>query len=156
MKLYLIQHGDSLDKEINQERPLSEKGSKDVERLANFISTIDIRVSSIFHSGKLRAQQTAEILARNLNFKKKIESHAGMDPLDPVDPIMDKIKNMHDDIILAGHLPFMEKLVSNLLIEDESTKIANFEPGSMICLERQEDNHWVINWMLRPELFYGH
>ena len=33
MRLYLAQHGDAVEKDVNSERPLSAKGKKDVEEL---------------------------------------------------------------------------------------------------------------------------
>lgn len=62
MKLYLVQHGEALSKEQDTKRSLSEQGRREVERMANFLATAGVRVARICHSGKLRAQQTAEIL----------------------------------------------------------------------------------------------
>jgi len=49
-------------------------------------------------------------------------------------------------------LPFMAKLVSHLVIEDENRLITAFQPGIAICLEHKDDAHWQISWMIRPEL----
>jgi phosphohistidine phosphatase len=62
MKLYLAQHGDSLPEQVNPERPLSERGREDVRRLAEFLGGTGIQVRRVYHSGKLRARQTAELL----------------------------------------------------------------------------------------------
>ncbi len=54
--------------------------------------------------------------------------------------------------LIVGHMPFMAKLVSHLVIEDENRLITAYQPGSIVCLERINDAHWQINWMIRPEL----
>ena len=56
------------------------------------------------------------------------------------------------DTLVVGHLPFMAKLVSHLVIEEENRPIIAWQPGSIVCLERENSTHWQINWMIRPEL----
>jgi phosphohistidine phosphatase len=57
------------------------------------------------------------------------------------------------DTLVVGHLPFMARLVSHLVVEDEDKPLTAWQPGSIVCLERADHTHWQINWMLRPELF---
>ena len=54
--------------------------------------------------------------------------------------------------MLVGHLPFMGKLVAGLVAGDEHKPVAAFVPGTVVCLERNEANHWTIVWMVRPAL----
>ena len=63
MKLYLVQHGEACAKDVDPDRPLTDAGKADVERLAAFLGQVGIRVDRVIHSGKLRAVQTAERLA---------------------------------------------------------------------------------------------
>ena len=53
-------------------RPLSESGREDVQRVAEYVEKLDIKANIIFHSGKLRAKQTAEIVAEKPNIKQVI------------------------------------------------------------------------------------
>jgi len=152
MKVYLVQHGDSVKKEANPERPLSEKGKKDIERLAEFIAKTNVTISQIVHSGILRAQQTAETLGKIISFQGNIEEQSGLEPLDPIYPIVEEIENWQDGTLLAGHLPFVGKLAAKILTGNEHNNIIAFEPGTIVCLEKTEENNWMINWMLRPEL----
>jgi phosphohistidine phosphatase len=55
-------------------------------------------------------------------------------------------------MMLVGHLPFMGKLVARLVGADEGKPVATFVPGTVVCLERDEANHWTIAWMVRPAL----
>ena len=66
MKLYLIQHGEALAKEVDPDRPLSESGKADVQRVARALRDAGVEVQRVMHSGKLRARQTAEILATEI------------------------------------------------------------------------------------------
>lgn len=150
MKLYLVQHGDSLEKEINPERPLSHKGLEDIKSLAEFLAPRIPIVSTIFHSGKLRAQQTAELLAEKITNKNGVHKLPGIEPTDPVAPMAYEIESWDEDTIVAGHLPFMAKLVSKLTTGDENMPTVAYEPGSMVCLEKVAEKKWLILWMVRP------
>jgi len=50
-----------------------------------------------------------------------------------------------------GHLPFMSKLVSALVAGDEEAPMVAFQPGSMVCVERDSEGRWQIVWMIRPD-----
>ncbi|MGH8743981.1 MAG: histidine phosphatase family protein, partial [Burkholderiales bacterium] len=78
MKLYLLQHGDALPEEVNPNRSLSERGREDVKRLAEFVGTHGIRVKSVYHSGKTRARETAEIVTARMATSVKIETITGL------------------------------------------------------------------------------
>jgi phosphohistidine phosphatase len=152
MKLYLLQHGDALPEEVNPDRPLSEHGLEDVRRLAEFVGKNDIRVQRVHHSGKTRARETAEIVAARMASGVKIEATTGLNPNDPVEPWAKQINNWQEDTLLVGHMPFMGRLAAYLLSGNSSSQFVAFEPGSMLCLDRDESGHWAIAWMLRPEL----
>ena len=152
MKLYLLQHGDALPDEVNPERPLSKLGREDVKRLAEFVGNHGILVMHVYHSGKMRARETAEIVAARMATGVKIEATTGLNPNDPVEPWVKQINNWQEDTLLVGHMPFMGRLAAYLLSGNSSSQFVAFKPGSMLCLERDESGDWAIAWMLRPEL----
>ncbi len=66
MRLYLVQHGDALSKDLDPKRPLSAKGRRDVARLGEELARSTLTVERILHSGKLRAKETAETICAAL------------------------------------------------------------------------------------------
>lgn len=154
MKLYLVRHGESDNIGSDDERSLSTKGQQDIERLANFISSLHLPISHVFQSQKSRAQQTAMILTSNMSVKKGIETKVELEPLAPVENILEEILSLNDDVILVGHMPFLGKLVSKLVTGNENKDVVAFKTGSMICLEKVERDQWVICWMLNSDLFH--
>jgi len=152
MRLYLIQHGEAAPKETDLERPLTEQGRLDVQRLATFLTASGIYTKHIIHSGKLRAEQTAELLAAELAPEATIESMPGLNPLDPIEPFALQLAPWTRDTLVVGHLPFLARLVAHLVSGREDAELTAFKPGSAICLERSPANVWVIAWMIRPEL----
>ena len=152
MKLYLVQHGEACAKEENPERPLTEQGEQDVDSLAEFLRQADIQVDRIIHSGKLRARQTAERIAREIAPQLELETSGILNPNDNPKAFDWQSESWNKDTLIVGHLPFMAKLVSHLLIGDANRELAAYQPGSVVCLEHNNDK-WRINWMFRPELF---
>lgn len=69
MELYLLQHGEATSKEVDARRPLTDRGREDVTRVGRTARAAGIRVAAIYHSGKLRAEQTAQILSEELGVK---------------------------------------------------------------------------------------
>ena len=102
----------SVEEEVNPERPLSERGRNDVERLAQFLAASGMGVQRLYHSGKLRARQTAELLAARIGSVDAIEASPGLNPNDAVEPIAERIAAWREDTLLVGHLPFMARLVA--------------------------------------------
>ncbi len=152
MKLYLVQHGHAVTKSENPDRPLSEQGREDVQRLACRLGDAAIDVPRIWHSGKLRAEETAALLARKIQAAGKPEAIKGILPNDPVTEFASDADVWDEDTMVVGHLPFMSRLLSLLLSSDMDARLVQFLPGSVVCMERVESDGWMINWMLRPEL----
>jgi len=151
MRLYLVQHGQALSKDEHPDRTLSEAGQDDVGRLAAFLKTADIKVGQILHSGKARAQQTAEILAPSIMPRGQITPIGGISPNDPIDRLIEQIKGWDQDTLVVGHLPYMARLVSQLVSRQQDSAITSFKPGTLVCLEKTASESWEIIWMLQPE-----
>ena len=64
--------------------------------------------------------------------------------------IASEIEDMHENIMLVGHLPFIEKLASYLLTGSTEKQMIDFEQGGAACLKKF-DNSWSITWMMLPE-----
>jgi phosphohistidine phosphatase len=153
MRLYLVQHGEAKPKDQDPERSLTDQGRSDVGRLAAFLKGAGVSVSRVVHSGKLRARQTAEIMAQAIASGVRLEISDIINPLDPPDSLAKQIGDWNADTLVAGHLPFMSKLVALLITGDPEYAVASYQPGSVVCLERNTDGQWAVVWMLRPELF---
>ena len=152
IKLYLAQHGEAVQKEVDPERPLSDQGQADIERVAAFIEQTGIQVERVIHSGKRRAEQTAKRLAMAAAPGVSLETSGLINPNDNPSAFDWQSDSWNKDTLIVGHLPFMSKLISHLVINDKDKIIVAFQPGSVVCLEHHDDAYWQINWMIRPEL----
>ena len=155
MRLYLVQHGDAVAEEVDPARPLSEVGRSDVAAVARFLAAGGLRVKQVLHSGKLRAEQTAVLLAGAVAPGHAPAARPGLDPKDPTEGIARVVAAWDDDAMLVGHLPFMAKLASRLVAGRDDAGVVAFQPGTVVCLERGDRQHWSIAWMIGPELVVG-
>lgn len=153
MKLYLVQHAMPVSRDIDPGRPLSPQGEQDISKMAEFMRASDHTVSRVLHSGKMRAHQTAEILAEELLTSGEVEVIDGINPNDPVQDFCLRVHKLKNDTIIVGHMPFMGKMVSYLVTGNEDHAIVAYQPGSVVCLKQNPEEHWQIQWMLRPDTF---
>ena len=152
MALYLVQHGKSLPKDQDPDQGLSAEGIAETERIANQAKDDGVTVSQIRHSVKTRARQTAEIFAGALNPKQGIREVSGIKPLDDVAAYAGNIDPV-ENIMLVGHLPFMERLTSFLIMGSIDKPVFKFQNSGIVCLDKDpEAQAWVIQWALMPKI----
>jgi phosphohistidine phosphatase len=153
MRLYLIQHGEAKSEKEDPERSLTEFGEEEVKRVSKVAEKLHIRPSKIFHSGKTRAKQTAEIIASGINIPDlKIESVQGLNPNDDIRPWAGRISKESKDLMLVGHLPFLDRLASFLLCGNENARVVLFRYSAIVCLDQKEDRGWAVRWIFTPEM----
>jgi len=152
MKLYLVQHAEAASKDVDPQRPLSDQGRRDIQKVAAFIKPLNLSVDYLWHSTKKRAIQTAEILAEVVKINEAKIARDGLAPNDDVTQLKDELVSAQNDIMIVSHLPFVSKLTSLLLTGAESASTVAFKQGGIVCLSSSEPNHWQIEWMVIPEL----
>lgn len=144
VKLYLARHGDAVLSETDPKRPLSLQGVENVTRIANEIAASSATVQQAFHSGKLRALQTAQIFAKVMLKHGELQQMADLLPNDPIQAVIRMLADLDKDTLLVGHLPFMPILLARLVpqIMDNSDSAIQFNTGTMVCLVKQQ--HWSV------------
>lgn len=163
MRLYLVRHGDATTPDENPKRPLSAKGRQDIERLASFLARGRVKPARFINSGKLRAVETAAILARTLNPAAIMEEESGLQPHDPVGGLVEAANAWAADaaitgngsVMVVGHLPFMARAVSALVGAGAGLEFADFSTGAVACLEPDAGTRWRLVWFLSPQVLGG-
>jgi phosphohistidine phosphatase len=152
MALYLVQHGQSLPKDVDPDQGLSDQGLAETKRIAEVARDYQVNVSNIKQSGKKRARQTAEIFAAALNPAGGVEKVSGLKPLDDVTDFAASLDAAANHM-LVGHLPFMERMASYLVTGSAEKPIFKFQNSGIVCLEKDPDSgSWVIVWTLMPKI----
>lgn len=153
MDVYLMQHGEAMAQADDPARPLTEAGRAATGRVAERAKATGVRVDVCVHSGKLRAEQTAQILASALGFVGSVQVRDGLAPNDPVAPTATWLRGLGTDVAVVGHLPFLARLAALLIVGNENTEVIQFRMGGLVKLVPTSDRTgFAVAWALPPEL----
>ena len=156
MHLYLVQHGAAKSEAEDPHRGLTDEGRREVERMAHILAPLRLGIDRIEHSEKLRARQTAEILAACLRPAEGTHQIAGLAPNDDVEPVCIRLQQESENLMLVGHLPHLSRLASRLLGLDRNHAVVQFQMAGVVRLDRDEARQWEIRWVFPPELVPRH
>jgi phosphohistidine phosphatase len=152
MNLFLVRHAEPEDESKDARRPLSERGQKNIEKVAAFVANqLNIRVQTIYHSQKLRAIQTANVLNGYLDPPGGLVKSGNLNPLDDPSVWAKKLDKLKRDAMVVGHLPFLGKLAAILILGDVNREVVRFQTSEVVCLKKLESGEWTINWVINPE-----
>lgn len=154
MALFLVQHGRSASKEADPEKGLTAQGIEETKHIAQVASGYAIPVARVVHSGKKRAEQTAAIFQATLSIKQPATVIPGINPLDDVHSFAATIRS-GDNMMVVGHMPFMQRLVSLLTAGSDTIRVYQFQNSGIVCLDTSDmdgEIDWFIKWTLNPDI----
>jgi len=114
MTLLLIHHAEAVGPAVDPQRPLSAAGHEQALRIAQLAKDHDAAPQAIWHSGKLRARQTAEAFLRLCAPFAQFKMVRGLGPGDSPAIIQQALLSESRDIALVGHWPHLPALLSLL------------------------------------------
>ncbi len=115
-----------------------------MERLAGLAADRGIRPAVVWHSGKLRARQTAEIFWRTCNALAEFSATRDLQPDDPPQWFADRLRGETRDMLIAGHFPHLPRLRALLTGGSE----ADFPPHGLVALDSDDGETWQERWRL--------
>lgn len=136
MRIVLVHHAEAVGPDVDPQRPLSARGHEQAAAAAAGIRARGLAPVEIWHSGKLRARQTAEAVLRACAPFAAFRMVRGLQPDDPPEWMRDLLAADDRDLALVGHMPHLPRLARML---DES---ANLVSHGWIAFERQSDGGW--------------
>ena len=147
--ILLVHHGEAVSPALDASRPLSGRGLGDVARLADEAAARGVKPDAIWHSGKLRARQTAEAYWRACNPLSRFTAVRGLLPADPPVWIRDQLAGETRTIVIVGHMPHMPRLLGLLVTGDPDAVDVLFPHHGCVALEADGDR-WKEAWRLGP------
>ena len=146
MILFLVHHGEAVGPDIDPRRPLSNVGRANVDRLADLTAKRGARPAIVWHSGKLRAKQTAESFWRKCNALAEFSATKDMQPDDPPQWMRDRLFGETRDILMAGHFPHLPRLRA-LLVGDGGEM--DFPAHGVVAVATDDEGKtWKELWRL--------
>jgi len=136
--------------EIDPRRPLSPWGREAVERLAAYAATRNVKPAVIWHSGKLRAKETAEAFWRACNPFAEFSATRDLQPNDPPEWMRDRLRGESRDILIAGHFPHLPRLLTLLLTGTDGDPVPFPQNGLVALLSTDDGETFSEEWRRDP------
>jgi phosphohistidine phosphatase len=147
-QLFLLHHGEALPEHVDSQRPLSARGKAMVVRLAEQAAGRGVHPAAIWHSGKLRARDTAEAFWKACNPLAEFRAVRGLQPTDGPWWLRDHLLGEVRDVMIVGHMPHLPRVLGSLTTGDDDARI-EFPLHGLVVLERTEGSTlWRESWRL--------
>lgn len=157
MEIYIVRHAIAMERDewtgSDEKRPLTEKGKKKMEQIAQGLAALEVDFTHIFSSPLVRAQQTAEILQKTLKIDHRDETALLVPSGDPA-AIIPFLNKLLDDtkVALVGHEPNVSELLSYLL-SGQHKSFSVFKKGGVAMLEAfspPRAGQLTLRWFMEP------
>ena len=155
MELYLLRHAHAGDPAAwdgpDERRPLSDKGEKQADRLGRFLAGIGFQADAIVTSPKVRAAQTARIVAERLGLAVSEDDRlAGEVSVGTLEAVL---RDAGDPVrpVVVGHDPDFTELVA-LLCGAARVPMRKGSLARIDVARRLEPGGGTLRWLVPPDL----
>ncbi|MCB9061687.1 MAG: phosphohistidine phosphatase SixA [Halobacteriovoraceae bacterium] len=140
-KILLIRHGEAGQKIPDHLRELTSHGRESMLTLAHKMKRLNFSPEFVLHSNFIRAQQSAEIFAKNAFPKARIEVRDNLHPSASVEQWSEYIQCLDTDCVIVSHNPFLSNLVYELC---HDTTFVGLKTSDAVMIETSSDGPKII------------
>jgi phosphohistidine phosphatase len=157
MEIYILRHGIAVNRgtpgyKKDSDRPLTPEGEEKVHQIAKAMLAMDLKFDLILSSPYLRAKQTAQIVATELDEKLTLTDYLVPDG-NPLELIRELNDEKPQSVLLVGHEPYLTGLIS-VLVTGESDAAIELKKGGLCKLSTDRlafGQCATLNWLLTPK-----
>jgi phosphohistidine phosphatase len=102
----------------------------------------------VWHSGKLRARQTAEAFWRVCNPFAEFSAARDLQPDDPPEWIRDRLRGESRNVLIAGHFPHLPRLLTLLISGPQHAAVGFPQHGVVSLVSDDEGESWKEEWRI--------
>jgi len=148
LHVFLVHHGEAVGPDVDIRRPLSAAGRPASERVAAAAAARGMKPLIVWHSGKLRAKQTAEIFWRASNPLAEFSATRDLQPEDPAVWMRDRLRHEPRDVLIAGHFTHLPRLLA-LLRGERGGAMADFPLHGVVSVSTDDVGQtWTEDWRI--------
>jgi len=160
MELYILRHAIAVNRETagfqrDSDRLLTAKGAAKLRGVVRGMKALGLSFDLVLASPYLRAMQTAELVAGELDIETKVERTPHLAPDGCPSALMDLIasrSSARSSILVVGHEPYLSQLISVLVAGDERAAITMKKAG--LCKLAMQTARYgrcaSLEWLLTP------
>jgi phosphohistidine phosphatase len=150
MLIYLIRHAHALDGDDDVARPLSAKGRRQADRMGRWLKRRRrFEARELWHSPRVRARETAAILALRTGGKRQLREVTGAEPDAAPAALAAKLAETRRSVAVVGHEPHLSALATHLLGGRAAAPVVVLKKGAVLALERS-GRRWAVCWLVSP------
>lgn len=151
MKLYFLRHAEAEESSNDFDRRLTERGKRRTETAAQVLLRLGITPTAIYSSPRLRAKETAEIVADVLGMDVTITDRLDfMFELEDVEALADT-HNEDDELLFVGHNPSFAEVVGDLSGGDVVMKKGGLARVDVVGWGTPIEGQLI--WLIAPRVF---
>jgi phosphohistidine phosphatase len=161
MNLYVLRHGIAVEPgtpgyERDADRPLTPEGERKLRQIAEAMEALELSFDLILSSPYLRALQTAEIVAKALKGRKKVELSESLTPggsTRKLVELLNRVQPSPESVLLVGHEPYLSGLIS-LLVSGDAGFAVVMKKGGLCKLSTESlkpGRCAALEWLLTPK-----
>lgn len=161
MELYVLRHAIAVDRgtpgyDEDSERPITDEGRRKLKKSLRAWRALDVDPDVIVCSPYVRARQTAETVARELDYSRDIVYTDTLTPESAPDAVLKFLTAEHDgatSVLVVGHEPHLGHFISYALTGGTRLHL-NLKKGGLCRLTAQHlgtpEQLVTLDWLLTP------
>lgn len=153
MQVLIMRHGDAvLDAASDALRPLSDAGCDESRQMACWLNEQNIDIERVLVSPYLRAQQTLEVVKKDLPLPEEADCLNELTPSGDAQLVGYYLQTLAREgvgaVLVVSHLPLVGYLVAELC-QNETAPM--FATSAIACVQVDaESGHGVLHWQVSP------
>jgi phosphohistidine phosphatase len=159
VNIFVLRHGEAGTRvsiaSKDFERPLTETGKNDIEKIANSMLQLGVSFDKVISSPLKRAKETAEILTKVYEKQSpKLEVWEELRPEGSRSELLQKLSKQKQDtdVLLVGHEPYLSTLIGEIISGSSIARIL-LKKGGVAKVQIVSFSPKVtgeLRWLLTP------
>lgn len=162
MNLYIVRHGIAVslispDVKGDEERWLTDRGKERMGEIAKGLKALGVKPDLLLSSPLVRAKQTAEILAKTLGCKERLQVTEALSPGFSITELCEVIleAGTPDNVMIVGHEPDLSELISMMVWGEDHGEVM-MKKGGVALLSFGSlppgEQGVVLQWLIPPKV----
>lgn len=151
MKLYFLRHAEAnYDAATDHDRPLTKRGEQRMKSAAKILRRLDLHITHLYSSPRVRARDTAKIVADALGLAVEIREELNFSfNVGDVVMLTSALTEAHA-VMFVGHNPSLSEIVSVL-----TGARVDMKKGGLARVDIPEPGARVgeLVWLIAPKIF---
>jgi phosphohistidine phosphatase len=157
MNVYFLRHASAGSHKANlaadERRPLDPEGIQQCAAIGHALAALEVKLDVVISSPLKRAQQTAELVAREIGYEDRIEVSDALRPDADYRAFEQLLQSQakEEEIMVVGHNPTLSEFLSQLISGGASHTAVELKKGAIAKVPMDGDSS-PLQWCFTPKV----